>query len=74
VREIDGHNMREIVKAAASIPFQKGKPSIIIANTIKGKSLKFAENQVGFHYWKAKDEEIAMAEKDLEEIGRRLGV
>ncbi len=72
VREIDGHNMREIVENATDIPFEKGKPSLIIANTIKSKGLSFAEDKVNYHYWKATPEEIEQAEKDLDEIERRL--
>jgi len=72
VREIDGHNMREIVDNATDIPFEKGKPSLIIANTIKSKGLSFAEDKVNYHYWKATPEEIEQAEKDLNEIERRL--
>ena len=72
VREIDGHNMREIVDNATDIPFEKGKPSLIIANTIKSKGLSFAEDRANYHYWKATPEEIEQAEKDLNEIERRL--
>ena len=72
VREIDGHNMREIVDNATDIPFERGKPSLIIANTIKSKGLSFAEDKVNYHYWKATPEEIEQAEKDLNEIERRL--
>jgi len=72
VREIDGHNMKDIVENASDIPFEIGKPSAIIANTIKSKGFKFAEDKASYHHWKNNPEEIAMAEKDLEEIGRRL--
>ncbi len=72
VREINGHDMREIVANATDIPFEKGKPSLIIANTIKSKGLSFAEDKVNYHYWKATPEEIEQAEKDLDEIERRL--
>jgi transketolase len=50
VREIDGHDIGAILNAVSSVPFEKGKPSVIIANTIKGKGLPFAENQIGYHY------------------------
>ena len=70
VRKINGHDIGEIVKIATDIPFEKGKPSAIIADTIKSKSLKFAENKVNYHYWKPTPEEIEMAERDLEKIGK----
>ena len=50
VREIDGHDMAEVVDAITAFPFARGKPSVIIAHTIKGKGLPFAENRVDFHY------------------------
>ncbi|MQY76115.1 MAG: transketolase [Spirochaeta sp.] len=73
VREVDGHNLKSLVEAISAIPFEEGKPSLIIANTIKSKGLSFAEDKANYHYWKATTEEIEQAEKDLAEIERRLG-
>ncbi|UCB45067.1 MAG: transketolase [Spirochaetota bacterium] len=72
VREIDGHNIRQIVEVAEAFPFEEHKPSVIIANTVKSKGISFAEDRADFHYWKATDEEILRAEQDLLEIERRL--
>lgn len=47
---VDGHNIKEITETLKNVPFNKGKPSVIIASTIKGKGLKFAENKVEWHY------------------------
>ncbi len=74
VREIDGHDMRQIVESAMNIPFEKGKPSVVIANTIKSRGLSFAERKVEYHYWKATPEELEQAERDLAEAERSLGV
>ena len=49
VIEIDGHNMEEILAALDAAEACKGKPTAIIAHTVKGKGISFAENQVGFH-------------------------
>jgi transketolase len=68
VREINGHDMGQIVGAATSIPFEKAKPSVIIANTVKSKGLSFAEDRANYHYWKATDEEIVKAEHDIRKI------
>ena len=65
VREINGHDMRQIVEASTAIPFERGKPSLIIANTVKSKGISFAENRAEYHYWKATQEQIAQAERDL---------
>lgn len=68
VREIDGHDLTQIVENATDIPFEKGRPSVIIADTIKSKGLSFAENRVDYHYWKATDEDLAIAQRELDEI------
>jgi transketolase len=73
VREIDGHDMKQIVKNATDIPFKKGKPSVIIANTVKSKGLSFAEDRADYHYWKADAEKLEQADRDLFEIERSLG-
>ena len=49
VIEIDGHNMGEIIDALDQSDSVKDKPTVIIANTIKGKGVSFAENVVSFH-------------------------
>jgi len=72
-RQINGHDIKQIVDNATDIPFEKGKPSVIIANTVKSKGFSFAEDRVNYHYWKATPEEIQQAENDLVEIERSLG-
>ena len=47
--EIDGHDMKAILAAYAEAATVKGKPSIIIARTTKGKGVSFMENVCGFH-------------------------
>ena len=49
VIEIDGHNMEEILTALDAAESCTDKPTAIIAHTVKGKGISFAENQVGFH-------------------------
>ncbi len=72
VRTIDGHDLNAIYNACMDMPFEPGKPSVVIADTIKSKGFSFAEGKVEYHYWKATPEQIAIAEKDLEEIERSL--
>ena len=71
-RVIDGHDIGQIISAAEEFPFEKGKPSVVIANTVKSKGISFAEDRVEFHYWRAKKEEIEKAEEELLEVERRL--
>jgi transketolase len=50
VREIDGHDHPALHNALAAIPFMPGKPSCLIAHTVKGKGVSFMENTVLWHY------------------------
>lgn len=72
VRIIDGHNLESIINHVKQAPFEKGKPSVIIADTVKSKGLSFAEGKVSYHYWKASSEELELAEKELDNIEKWL--
>ena len=50
VLDIDGHNHDELRKAFLSAKENKGTPTVIIANTIKGKGISFMENDILWHY------------------------
>jgi transketolase len=47
--EIDGHDVEEINRAYTEAEGTKGKPTVVIARTIKGKGVKAVENQPGWH-------------------------
>jgi transketolase len=64
--EIDGHNMEQILSAYKKAGGTTGKPSIIIAHTIKGKGVSFMENVVDFHGRAPTKEEAEKALKELE--------
>jgi len=49
VIEIDGHDMKQILEAVEEAKTTKGKPTVIVARTVKGKGVPFMENQVGWH-------------------------
>lgn len=49
VIELDGHNMEEVRKAYGSAQNYKGKPTVLIAYTIKGKGVSFMENDCHWH-------------------------
>ena len=50
VREIDGNDMEQVVAALDAVPFEKRKPSLILAHTVKGKGICFAENISKWHH------------------------
>lgn len=63
-KEIDGHNFEEIINAVKEAKEQE-KPTIIIANTIKGKGVSFMENKCEWHGKAPKKEEYEEAIKEL---------
>ena len=62
--EIDGHNIQEIYKALKDSE-KSEKPTVIVANTIKGKGVSFMENQAGWHGKCPNDEQLAQALAEL---------
>ncbi len=61
VIEADGHNFDAIEKAFAKARAEKGRPSVIIFKTVKGKGVSFMENQVGWHGVAPDDEQFGIA-------------
>ncbi|MDO4487833.1 MAG: transketolase [Eubacteriales bacterium] len=64
---IDGHDIDEIDKAFEEAAATKGVPTVIIAKTVKGKGVSFAENVVGFHNGALTGEQYQMACEELDE-------
>lgn len=65
VREIDGHNPIEIEEALSQVPFHPGKPSVVIAHTIKGRGIGFMEDRLEWHYRCPTESELAAALEEL---------
>lgn len=63
--EIDGHNMNEILSALNEARNTKGKPTVIIAHTVKGKGVSIFEGKVQYHGVAPTPEELEMALKEL---------
>ncbi|MFH1968268.1 MAG: transketolase, partial [bacterium] len=68
VKEIHGHNYLQIEEALSNIPFEKGKPSMIIAHTIKCKGISFMEDRLDSHYKPPTKEQYKLALKEIEQI------
>lgn len=67
VIEIDGHNLLQIIKAIDEAKATKGKPTVIVARTVKGKGVSFMENNVEFHGMAATREQMEFALRELGE-------
>ena len=65
VISIDGHNFDEIEAALENAKATKGRPTAIIAKTVKGKGVSFMENQVGWHGSAPNDEQYGIAVSEL---------
>ena len=72
VREIDGNNMAEVVETLDALPFQQGKPSMILARTVKSKGISFAEGKAAYHYWTPSGDELETAIRETEDAIKRL--
>jgi transketolase len=63
--EADGHDMAGLVKLLEGVPDGSGKPTVVVAHTVKGKGVSFMEDDNNWHYRIPKAEEVAAARKEL---------
>jgi transketolase len=66
VREIDGHDVAEIRGALSEIPLTAGRPTCVVAHTVKGKGVSFMENELLWHYRAPDATEMARALAELD--------
>jgi transketolase len=67
VRHVDGNNVAELAALFEGLPFEMGKPNLILAHTIKGKGVSFMEDNMSWHHRVPTDSEYAAALLELEE-------
>ena len=67
VREVDGNNVAELASLLSSVPFEPGKPNLILANTIKGRGISYMENNVSWHHRVPSDSEYQIAKDELDQ-------
>jgi transketolase len=68
VRTVDGHDITALTDVLRAIPFEAGKPSMIIAKTIKGKGVSFIENDHRWHHKVPSDEQYRQAQQELDDL------
>ncbi len=66
VLEVNGHNLEELVQAFKSAQGERGRPTVIIAHTVKGKGVSFMENNPDFHGRAPTPQELERSLKELE--------
>jgi transketolase len=69
---IDGHDLSEIEATYKMVSQKPTKPSIIFAQTIKGKGVSFLENQVEWHGKALNEEQLSLALQELGEVDRSV--
>jgi len=67
VRELDGHDLRAVEVAVTQVPYEIGRPSCIVAHTVKGKGVSFMENKLLWHYRAPLGEDMNKALAELEQ-------
>jgi transketolase len=67
VRQVNGNNIDELLEVFSQLPFEQGKPSVIIAHTTKGKGISFMENVLKWHHGVPGKEEYVLAQQELDE-------
>lgn len=67
-REIDGHDLGALLKAFRSLPLKSGKPTMFIANTVKGKDVSFMENIAKWHHGVPSAEQLTAAYAELDAL------
>lgn len=65
VREVDGHNHARLAQELSQAPWTAGRPSLLLAHTVKGKGVSFMENKVEWHYRSPSAEQLASALVEL---------
>jgi transketolase len=66
VRIVDGHNITALTEVLSMLPFTAGKPSVVIAKTIKGKGISFMENDPKWHHGVPNDRQYEQAQQELQ--------
>ncbi|HNE05453.1 MAG TPA: transketolase [Anaerolineales bacterium] len=72
VRHVNGNNIEELTALFENLPFETGKPNLVLAHTNKGNGISFMENQIQWHHRVPTEEEYAAALSELEEAEKKL--
>ena len=66
VKSVDGNNIPALLDMFSLLPFEPGKPSLILASTVKGKGISFMEHRADWHHHVPTDEEMLIALRELD--------
>ncbi len=72
VLRVDGHDIRELVRVFTHLPALSGKPTLVIARTVKGKGVSFMENRAGWHHKVPTREQLQQAISELDKRKKEI--
>jgi transketolase len=72
VRQLDGHDLAALTDVFHATPFEPGRPSVVIARTVKGKGISFMENDPKWHHHVPTDEQYERAQQELDHLLREV--
>lgn len=67
-RTVDGHDITALSETLSAVPLEAGKPNAVIARTVKGKGIRFMENDPSWHHRVPDDEQYEQAQKELDAL------
>lgn len=65
VKTVDGHDIQALIATISEMKQEKGRPHVIIANTVKGKGVSFMENEASWHGNPPNEKDYLMAMEEL---------
>lgn len=65
VKSVDGNSIPELIEVFDAVPFERGKPNLVMACTVKGKGISFIENNLVWHHHSPNQEEFQAALQEL---------
>ncbi|MCB0130131.1 MAG: transketolase [Caldilineaceae bacterium] len=72
VRTVDGNDISQLLARFEELPFEPGKPNLLLANTVKGCGVSFMENAVSWHHHVPTDAELELALQELNQAESAL--
>jgi transketolase len=74
VRHVDGNDVSALVSLFNELPFEPGKPNLVLAHTVKGKGISYMEDSIPWHHRVPTDEELKIAMRELDAAEKDLEI
>jgi transketolase len=67
VKSVNGNSIPELINVFDGTPFERGKPNLVMARTVKGKGISFIENNLAWHHHAPNQDEFQVALRELDQ-------